>query len=114
MKYLKKFENILNNTPEIGDYVICKETDWFIGQGSLNPLIYIFLNFINTNIGQIVDIDYMGYDYMIKYENFPKIIQDYFHYKNETSRGMASYEIINHSKNKEELETILMSKKFNI
>jgi len=114
MKYLRFFENsqiIEDDKYHIGDFVICKETNRV---GSNDPEIYNFFNFIDNNIGKIVDTDAAGFDYIVKYKKIPKNIQNYFYRKNNTSRGMSESEILYHSKNKEELETILFSKKYNI
>jgi len=111
MKYIKKFEksNVDKLKYQIGDYVICQEKGWLPSSNFL-----IFLDFIGNNIGQIVNKNTSVYDYIVKYENIPKEIKDYFNHQNGTSRDMTEFEIINHSKNKEKLETILNIKKFNI
>lgn len=102
--YIKAFENIKNN-PEIGDYVICEE-------GFLDNIE--IKDFISNNIGQIIGIEVPNY-FTIQYENVPKEFKWYFHpidYRDITN--MRLDEIILFSKNKEELEDYLITKKYNL
>jgi hypothetical protein len=108
MKYLKTFE-LDKNEPEVGDYVICEESKY--------PNIK---KFISTNIGKIIyyidDTESIGYKlyknyrYIVKYNNMPKKFDSF----NNKTRRMKRDEIIHWSKNKEDLEIILNSKKYNL
>ena len=104
MKYLKTYEKI--NEPQVGDYVICDE--------KMYDKVNIFLN---NNVGQLIsrDPDEYGfkdeYDYIVKYENVPLDIKDYFL---SNVRSFGREEIIEFSSNKEDLEAILDANKYNI
>ena len=127
MKYIKTYEK-MNNNPEIGDYVICND------QTQIPDDIQ---NFIQTNIGQI--IDYEKFDtssgrrndnpYCVKYENVPEEYCKYnvfltdvkmanlikFDLKpTEAVRYFNKYEFVHISKDKEYLETFLIAKKYNL
>ena len=114
MKHIKKFDSKKDSSkkeePQIGDYVICEE-----------PLtIHIFeeLNrFISSNIGQIVQIDDELPDrYFIQYLNIPENLKLFFKYlkKITNCRAMRRKNIIYWSRNKEDLEVILSSNKYNL
>jgi len=115
MKHLKNFKSI-QSTPQINDYVICKEETYCVDDR--------LANFINNNIGQIAEINKKDgeYPYVIKYENIPDDIFSYFsdilknNYKYDIRclRAMDRIEIIHFSKNKEDLETILNANKYNL
>ena len=112
MKYIKTFDKLkIKENAEIGDYVLCSEP---------GDLFWNDINFfIENNIGEIIDLN-RGYDYIVKYNNIPKEIKDYFaHLDNsipplQTARGMHKSEIKYKSKNKKDLESILLSKKYNL
>jgi len=102
MKYIKKFE-MNENEPSVGDYVIChtyntSESD-----------------FVNNRIGKLIKIDYENgvFPYYITYDNIPEILvndkigHDYM-------ITFPSISIKYWSKDKNELELILNSDKFNI
>jgi hypothetical protein len=105
MKYIKQFDNLSPDSNitknsikvEIGDYVICSEYD--------NDINF----FIENNIGEVIDLN-CGYPYIVKYNNAPEGLKN----KNFHRRGMYKDEIKYVSKNKEDLESILLAKKFNI
>ena len=101
----KMFETINENSPEIGDYVICNEID-----SEFEDEINLF---ISNNVGEFVRFDIYDakYPYYIYYENAPDNLKVYFF---NNARNMRIDEISYWSKNKEELELILKSKKFNL
>lgn len=110
MKYIKKYEN--NRFVEqlaIGDYVYCIEKTL-----SLCDLEEEVRLFIKNNIGQ-----YIGYKddssfakYKVKYENVPKKFYDYFF--DGGVRLFLRSEIEMFNKDKETLETIINSNKYNL
>ena len=109
MKYIKRFENI-ENTPKIGDYVICQD---IIAR-------YEVKDFISNNIGQIIYIVIDTGSFSVQYENVPKEFKSFFYsteYKMKYYSGlrkMMPEEIIKFSKNKEEIEDYLITKKYNL
>jgi len=114
MKHLKTLETI-SNDPQIGDYVIIK---------SYSPVDEVN-DFINNNIGQIIDISQSKYSFSkyrlsIIYDNIPSEIKQYFENNNIKGTfydGFRDYkfsDIIEYSKNKEDLEIILSSNKYNL
>ena len=112
MKYLKKYEELNQGEPEIGDYVILKP----------NTLIELTDNFIRNNIGQIKSNRERSYaNYVIKYINVPEdIIGGFLFYEIENNKkGDVVYlsdrsDIQYYSKNKKELELILAANKYNL
>lgn len=124
MKHLKAYENLINE-PQIGDYVICQDSV-LARNFSNNKSTIIFLS---NNIGRIITDDSIDYDvskrysYVIKYENIPKDIEDYFNLRKKESeknfemsglRAFSLEEIIYHSKNKEDLEIYIDTEKYNL
>ena len=105
MKYIKKFENV--NVPQIGDYAIVDNT-------SVNKNLN---DFLSNNIAEIVDkyeietywgkINY----YKFKYENIPFGLSESF--SNDTI-GFTELTIGYFSKNKEDVEARIQSKKYNL
>ena len=96
--------------PKVGNYVICEEG--MIG-GNPNNVSrpYIELNnFLINNIGKIIKNEDNPL-IKVKYENIPSELNHHFH--NNTIKTCRD-DIIYWSKNKEELETILTLKKYNI
>ena len=113
MKYLRTYE-LYETKPEVGDYVICEE--------SKIPKIK---NFISNNIGRIfyyIDTDVKKFSvckdfrYIVEYDNVPEYITDFFEdvWTEKQSRRMSLDEIKHWSKNKEDLEVILNTKKYNL
>jgi len=115
MKHLKTYETI-NDGPQIGDYVIIKS----------NSPVDAVVDFIENNIGQIIDITYpknLYHDkisrYSIKYTNIPKNITSYF-YNNVIKGKFCNFrksnysDIIEYSKNKEDLKIKLTANKYNL
>jgi hypothetical protein len=107
MKYIKKFENI-KNIPEIGDYIIFKNT-WYDEN-------FDGIKFLCSNIGKIVKIEF-PYNkknalYHVNYENIPNDISHVFSSDNTIA---IDFEDIKHfSPDKKELETYLMADKYNL
>lgn len=118
MKYIKHFEEIHTtdfdenmteeDLPKINDFVLCKMpernldryTDKYIEEQT------ILKNFINNNIGQIVDL--INIKIIVKYENVPEIIKNNFPYTTYLR------DIIYFSDNQEELKVMLDQNKFNL
>jgi len=97
MKYLKKFEDI-ENTPEIGDYII----------PNVETLNHLIDNKINNHVYQIIgtkERNMGGFLYIIKVKLNDNQLDDWY---------LSNYEIMHLSKNKEDLEVLLQSNKFNI
>ena len=90
----KIFENINKGKPKVGDYVICKVADTLESTS--------FGIYVSTHVGKIDNIVKTKYDdfYQVEYSN--------------TGNKFQEYQILYWSKNKEELEAILASKKYNI
>ena len=113
MKYLKTYESqtlteysIIEDEPQKGDYVICRDSREGIW------------DFTDNNIGQIIDLNNNDYDYVdrykyiVEYENVPKQLRnEYFH---ESQTAMAREEIIFYSSNKEDCEAFIATKKYNL
>lgn len=118
MKHLKSFENTIEPQPQIGDYVICKD--------SLQEDNDIS-DFIDNNIGKFVkytnkndEVDPKIYPYLIKY-TIPKSLtknllsNEFSHCKNiKNCRGFAKSEIIHFSPSKEDLEIYINATKYNL
>lgn len=114
MKYIKTYEEINDNIPQVGDYVILNDDSTF-DNDDMN-----YLNFIKTSIGYIFKKPNVKFSY-IKYDNIPDNIKDYFQYS-DYSEGLkvgncilANDSNIQYwSKNKRELEPLLNAKKYNL
>jgi hypothetical protein len=106
MKYIKKFE-YRTKQPKVGDYVLVTD-------------IYVTIrNFIENNIGQIIEIDKtIELSYCVIFENIPKEYDLYFGVgcKDDVDncRWFARREILNFSSNKEDIEYLLVAKKYNL
>lgn len=97
MKHLKKFG------PGIGDYVIIKlNNNRKGGIDKKDMKIFNMINYLENNIGTIVNCLNLGNVFEVKFE-----IDNFI-------RKFSRSEIIHHSKNKKDLETILSAKKYNI
>jgi len=109
MKYIKQYEELNSGLPKINEYVICEVGDVFDTYNISNLNL-----FLNNNIGQIVNIN--RYDiYQIKYQNIPDDISNMFTtINNNNVRNMRLDNILYCSKNKEELETLLSTNKYNL
>ena len=101
MKYLKIYEETIENVPEIGDYVICEDKSITMDSNTKE--------LISNNIGEIIaDGDLGGIKkklkqyYIVKY-TIPDLIL-----------VMYLDEIIKFSKDKNELEGYLAAKKYGL
>jgi hypothetical protein len=119
MKHIKNFEDIKESQlPEIGDYVICKDKSIALDEETKE--------FISNNIGIITNTLIMEIKitsgrkqtsipntlYIVKYDNIPNIAKKWF--GSDDSRQMRLNEIIKFSKDKEELEDYLITKKYGL
>jgi len=124
MKYIKTYEGI-NDGPQVGDYVICKKSS-YKSCADINQ-------FLSQNVGYIFKI---GINYNIQYEiEIPENIQHFFGLRrslsgtNPTTGSVASlkskvgekkhiymrrHEILEFSSSKEELESKINAKKYNL
>ena len=92
MKYIKKFENLMG--PEVGDYVA------LISDDDHDKVI----NFLDKNIGKIfkkISDDCYG----VEFDNY---------FLNQNKFYFMIDKILFYSKNKEEVETYLLSRKYNL
>lgn len=110
MKYIKKFESNIRLLKNY--YVLCYE----------NPIKFFYQEddtneFINNNVGKYIEIE-RDFDnpYKISYDNVPgKLLNDFIiDENNNIIRYFSREEIIYFSKNKEDVETFLLSKKYNL
>jgi hypothetical protein len=114
MKYIKEFENISNDDIKVGDYVLV-DIHGYRGMGAED-----FMNFINSNIGRIIEIeapDKRFDNISIEYENVPENIRNPWFNKdnyNKIFKKVRYNRIIANSKNIEDIERILIINKFNI
>ena len=103
MKYIKTFESINKDKPEVGDYVICDSTiDDYVICDSTN---FVSLReLVQNSIGKITIIKSVFFwdEFYIEYGD---LIGDIM---------FVEEEILFWSKNKEELELILTTKKYNL
>jgi hypothetical protein len=105
MRYIKKFENIIDplKNAKHGDFVICREYDL------VDPELS---DFMNNNIGIISHIAY-GINFYIYYDNVPENLQHRFKDYNNT-RLMKASEIVMCSDDRKELEYYLAGGKYNL
>ena len=109
MKYIKSYEKIASN-PQIGDYILRKPT----------PIHDEVDDFLSTNIGQIIDYKiFKENQYMVKYHinfsehNFNKG-KFQFLMDPDGDRLTRLDQIEFFSSDKEEVETYIATKKYNI
>jgi len=103
MKYIKQYEDI--NNIELDDYVVCIDT--FTKNIELSE-------FIQTNIGQVVKIVY-DVNYYVQYDNIPEQLKSNFDDLSlKNTRLMNKHEIIESSKNKEDLVHLITANKYNL
>jgi len=107
MKHLKMFN--FNNTPEVGDYVLCD-----IPAGDHNEHSEL-KEFMKNNIGIISSKVNNDFDFSIIYNHLPDSLSHY-NEKNKKELGIKVYrdEIKHYSIDISKLETILSTNKFNI
>lgn len=118
MKYLKQFENLIEE-PQVGDYVICTDVDKDDAE---------LIEFISNTVGQIVqivkDVQYNKnwVDMcVVKYDNIPKEVarRNFNWHETDTivlydRRGFYPDEILFHSKNKEDALSFIEASKYNL
>jgi len=122
MKYIKTFENIDNDEPEAGDYVL-------INIGKYENIIKIipnmsertlkYINFINDNIGIIryktINKTNEEKEITVEYENVPKDIESYFDLNyNLCYRSFDYSKIIDFASTKQQLKLKLTANKYNL
>jgi len=105
----KLFENITHNSrPQVGDYVLIN-----CNQNNYLPTYNAFKKFIDNNIGQVISTS--STVIIVKYENIPDDIKDYFTKSDKESyRRFSLHEVIESSNNKNELEKYFTAKKYNL
>jgi hypothetical protein len=118
MRYIKHFE-FLSRLPKVGDFVIV----YYYNVGHDDDLDGL-KTFLDNNVGEIVEIGDNKYDkydkYMdVSYKNVPENIRYFFYYdsddENTEYMKIISKDNINKlSEDRKELETYLMSKKYNL
>jgi hypothetical protein len=115
MKYIKEYESVNTKKLNVGDYVICDES----GTGSTDDVI----DFLKTNIGQYIryrnskDDNNVSckYTYLIQYKNIPlEIEKGEFDHGGINTRLMKKEEIKYWSKNKKDLEQLILVNKYNL
>jgi len=111
MKYIKEYEKLNVNEPEVGDYVI----------GYSNLEFFTEVNdFTKNNIGKLIEILESKYDdiddsYLIEYYHIPDELSFFkFAEYGDNILALNKEDIKYWSKNKKELKLILQSNKFNI
>ena len=109
----KLYEELNAGEPEVGDYVIIeKEYDDFEDKNNVN--------FINSSIGYIWKSPGKS-THIVKYNNIPDNTKQFFQYSDYSDGLKIGNSIIVYnddikywSKNKEDLEHVIQSKKYNI
>ena len=123
MKHLKSYENIENIRPTQNDYVIVDPNNTR-SEPNVPNIKELFHNFINNNIGQIhtsrlendKDINSQKI-FRVNYPDPPEKLKRFFLYDWSVKKyGIVVKEskIIEFSKNVEDIEVILQSKKYNL
>lgn len=112
MKYIKTYEK-KSRIPKLNDYVICVENNvpsYKFDYGYAKPV----MNFVNNNIGKIVRHEpHTTYPYLVEFEDvIPEKIKKFF--TTDNCRGFKFNEIIDWDTNKEDLESRIMAKKYNL
>jgi ribosomal protein L19 len=115
MKYIKSYESLMIDELERGDYVLVAQKF-----GDTEKV----REFINNNVGQIIQMDNNGYEsnILVKYENVTNDIQTYFmtHFNANTpdirsyTKYINSRNIIAHSKNIDEIKSMISANKYNL
>ena len=109
MKHVKHYESIINEEPQMGYYVLMRSSL------HLDKYTEETVNFINNTIGQIIN-DYTNErniekNVYVKYENVPIKLKKTF----QNNARMYKYsQIVYCSKNKEDIEAIFASNKYNL
>lgn len=104
MKYLKEFDRLYSNYPDVGDYVIINTTS----KGAE------LKEFINNNIGVATSVG--ANTLRVSYENIPDSIIMHFHRDDEGRLFSVEMieDIVDFAKTKEDLEIILNANKYNL
>ena len=131
MKYIRTYEALkfTDKNPKVGDYVLCEED---IPKWANDDFIKAY-DYIATHVGKFVhkikkvpdqDDDVWGDNiYIIEYENVPEEFHKFFStterkVKNKSKDKYYRRESVSNikhiSKNKEDLERILATKKYNL
>lgn len=117
MKHLKYFENINTNNIEIGDFVLFNYPD-HVTQTYICLLDHNIRNFINNNIAVIVEILDDNIWIEVNYEDVtedPIMQSPQYSYKFNNNKIILQKKYIEYkSKNKEDVEAYLNSKKYNL
>ncbi len=100
--------------PKVGDYVICSYDDCSYEDMNMHGYSLDEKTFIRNKIGKVINIDrYNDYPYYVSYDNIPGHlsngdidVEDFIY----ISRDAVKY----WSKNKEDLDIIINTNKFNI
>jgi hypothetical protein len=101
MKYIKNFESVNDGEPKVGDYVI-------VDRKTELDVYY----FTSNTIGYYEQIIYSNkMTYHIRFDNVPEEIENKFTYD---CRNYSREDIKYWSRNKEEIEIILSTIKYNI
>lgn len=112
----KIFENIYQGEPKVGDYVIVSDKFDYYSDYSSDYSEY--LNFINNNIGKIIDIRDDIYPYVVNFNNIPKNLKKYFEiFENDDKICYAKFkrdEIIHYSDTISVLEPYIAANKYNL
>jgi len=110
MKYIKQYEQIDTDEPQVGDYVICKEVQPYLFDTDTDTTK---LNiFFNDNIGKISKRFNNG-NYLVKFKNVPNNLMSKFNMDDE--RTMQPEEIIYHSNNIKDIEEMKINvNKYNL
>ena len=113
MRYIKKFENIINPKFRSGDYIISHiNIDWNATKKEIE-----LINYLNNNIGQIPFDNNLDKNYYLVYYDVKPNKDILFYFKLENDKYMIPIEyrtIIAVSKNKEDLELKLAANKYNL
>ena len=116
MKYIKQYEDeeiIIKDELKLYDYVICEDA-WMKSQKEKGREYLEVNNILENNIGLYIQKD--DETYTIKYDAniIPEHLIEYFSHNGPNTRNFYRIEIIHFSPNKEDLEAILSSTKYNI
>ena len=112
MKHLKLYE-MIEDEPQLGDYIIFKEASFSNYKHSKDAI-----KFMKNNLGKIVDIDIDNKKpyYLIQYEKIlkPPIMDFYTQDGNRNSRWITKEEIEYFSKNKKDLKIYIDASKLQV
>jgi len=104
------FENLNQNEPEIGDYVIIYHEDF----------LECLIDFFRNNIGKLTQISYNNQlkcnDYKIKFDEYLPEYDPFCNSTLSTSKEIfvGKEDLLRWSKNKEDLEILQFQQKYNL